>query len=150
MCFYIEDGKAYLQFLADWDAGVGLTIPDVIYDPDDDVSGVFAGINEDELGQIRFTHTIYGELGGVVDTYCTEQGFCFAGLDPQTTLAGDVTGDGLVTLSDAWTLLRWLAEGKGMHMTERAYANADMNGDGIADMLDVRAILETVNSTAVG
>jgi len=141
LCYYLENGLAYLLFVDDMMLETGFYIPDVIYDPEGGIQGAFAGIGEELYRHLAFTNTIYCEQGGLVADYCSENGYCYAFTDPQTTLAGDVTGDGLVNQNDAWTLLRWMTEASGMQMTEQGYANADINGDGIADMLDVNQIL---------
>lgn len=138
--YRIENGKAFVH---SFDADVvGLQIPDVVVNPANGISGVFSGIAMSDSESFRQNYTIYGENGGLVDAYCREHTLCFADIDPQSTVPGDISGDGLVTADDARTLLRWLTECRGMRMSELAYAAADCNGDGDVNLLDVLAILE--------
>lgn len=56
----------------------------------------------------------------------------------QTTLAGDVNGDGNVDIFDAILLLRYIAEYEDENFIS---ANADFNGDGEVDIMDTIALL---------
>ena len=56
----------------------------------------------------------------------------------QTTVAGDVDGDGEVDISDAVALLRYLA---GYVDEGTISANGDFDGDGVVDVSDVVALL---------
>lgn len=59
----------------------------------------------------------------------------------QTTLAGDVNGDGKVDILDAILLLRYIAEYEDENFIS---ANADFNGDGEVDIMDAIALLKYV------
>lgn len=56
----------------------------------------------------------------------------------QTTLAGDVNGDGKVDIFDAILLLRYIAEYEDENFIS---ANADFNGNGEVDIMDAIALL---------
>ena len=56
----------------------------------------------------------------------------------QTTLAGDVNGDGKVDIFDAVLLLRYIAEYEDENFIS---ANADFNGNGEVDIMDAIALL---------
>ena len=71
-------------------------------------------------------------------------------IDSKSKLKGDVSGDGLIDDNDADILQRYLTELNGMELPAFAYANADMNGDGSVDILDVSAILGYVAENANG
>lgn len=140
--YMIENGEA---FLVDFPYEMtGLTIPDVIYDEADGVTAVFAGISNGIKWLVSTYYTIYGENGGLVDEYCHANGFCFAGIDPDCTVRGDITGDGVLNHDDTRTLLRWLSECSGMRLSEQAYAAADLDGDGIVTLLDLAVMLAEI------
>ncbi|MBR4200646.1 MAG: dockerin type I repeat-containing protein, partial [Oscillospiraceae bacterium] len=133
-----KDGAVLVRLNTD---AVGIEIPDTITITALDQSFPFAGIDAIGFRSYADNCTIYGTLGGTVHTYCRENGYCFAGLDPSATAAGDVTGDQIVDSDDVLTLTRWIAQSKGMRLNDTAFAQADINQDGIIDLTDVRGIL---------
>ena len=146
--YEINNGVATIAWVDE--SYVGVRILEEVTDNDSGAVGTFGGFSVDALETLRSGHTVYGDGLGLVYDYCQSNGICYAALEPNSVIAGDITGDGLIYIDDALTLLRWLGEGYGMHMSERAYTNADFNGDGAVDMRDFRAILKYVEQISVG
>lgn len=144
--YRLEDGDAYVVSLPE--GMLGIRLLDTVYDEENDAIGCFAGF--DENCTIPAQCTFYCDGYGFASVVCSELGFCFAFAEVTEALGGDVTGDEMVDFFDVWTLQRWLAEGAGMMMSDQAYINADVNGDGEVDLLDVREIMWMILSEAVG
>lgn len=120
---------------------VGIYIPDYMGENDE----LIVDVTEETLMELmNHTQTIYldsdSELGEALKT----MDLCVAFFDSDTTLTGDVTGEGALTINDALTLHRWLTEGKGMFMSDHHYSLADHNGDGAVTILDVESILNAI------
>ena len=120
---------------------VGITIPDEITDAEHGTMIPFKGIDSTLYDELNSNRTIYGTLNGTVDTYCHAYGLCFAALEPEATVAADISGDGIVNKDDAVTLARCSVEYEGMHMSDTAFEEADMNAD---DMLTIHDILLSI------
>ena len=56
----------------------------------------------------------------------------------------------MIFSDDAFALIYILGECQGMRIPDYALANADMNGDGEINLLDVREIQRYVSEHAVG
>ena len=66
--------------------------------------------------------------------------FCFI---LKATLLGDVDLDGYVDLADLTKLAKYNLSNSSYPLeNETAYANTDMNGDGVVDGLDTSALIE--------
>ena len=89
-------------------------------------------------------------------SFNTFQGFLQIPIDPVTTnngsvtvlpfLLGDVDGDGFVTMDDAFMVLMYLS---GLiDLTPRQRLAADVNQDGVIDMLDVQLIMAMAAAAA--
>ena len=60
-----------------------------------------------------------------------------------TTLLGDADMGGIVELADLTTVAKYNLNNEAYPLAnDTAYANADMNGDGIVDALDTSALIE--------
>lgn len=146
--YYTENGEAHVD---DFDYSlVGIYVPDTIYVDHTNISATFAGFYDSMTEELRGAHVIYGNPDGPVAQYCFEHNILFSELYPHSTVKGDVNGDGIVWDDDCKILMYWLGEGAGMFLSDQAYANADMNGDGNVDLRDVRAMLRYISETAMG
>ena len=124
----------------------GYILPETVTDPETGITARFYEI----FGKLTWhgydffvgTVTIYGTPGGAVEAFCDENGYCFSDIDPDCSVRGDLTGDGLVNADDSQTLSRWLAEGGGMMLPGRAAEAADLNGDGQITLSDLYEILK--------
>lgn len=81
--------------------------------------------------------TIYGYKDSAAEEYANENGFNFVELDNEI-LIGDVNGDGVVSVSDATSLQKHLANGK--IFDEALLKIADTNGDGEVTVADATLI----------
>lgn len=63
---------------------------------------------------------------------------------PVSTIKGDMTGDYIVDISDAVLLARFCAEDREARITRQGVLNADVTGDGNADMDDLTRILQYI------
>ncbi len=146
--YYTENGEAHVD---DFDYSlVGIYVPDTIYVDHTNISATFAGFYDSMTEELRGAHVIYGNPDGPVAQYCFEHNILFSELYPHSAVKGDVNGDGIVWDDDCKILMYWLGEGKGMFLSDQAYSNADMNGDGNVDLRDVRAMLSYISETAMG
>ncbi|MBR3419298.1 MAG: S8 family serine peptidase [Oscillospiraceae bacterium] len=124
----------------------GYILPETVTDPETGITAKFSEI----FGKLTWhdydffvgTVTIYGTPGGAVEAFCDENGYCFSDIDPDCSVRGDLTGDGLVNDDDGQTLSRWLAEGGGMMLPGQAAEAADLNGDGQITLSDLYEILK--------
>ena len=124
----------------------GYVLPETVTDPETGVTCTFYEI----VGSLTWTRkdifvgrvTIYGTPGGAVEAFCDENDYCFSALDPDCSVRGDLTGDGLVNKDDIQTLSRWLAEGGGMMLPGRAAEAADLDGDGCITISDLWAVMQ--------
>ena len=68
---------------------------------------------------------------------------------PPETVAGDVNGDGVISLADAVTLQKWLLE-----LNDSATLTGDLTGDGVINGMDLALLryklLNTANDTEKG
>lgn len=140
--YMLTDGCAVLSGIPE--DVTGLHLPETVFDPVNEISCAFTEIAPDCLEQIRTQCTVYGAAGGAVEVYCTEQSLCFAAEDAVCTVRGDVTGDGVCSTSDVLTLLRWLAECRGMALSSSAWECADFNEDGTVTALDAILMLAQI------
>lgn len=123
----------------------GYILPETVTDPETGITAHFYEL----FGMLTWhgrdffvgTVTIYGTPGGAVEAFCDENGYCFSALDPDCSVRGDLTGDGLVNDDDGQTLSRWLAEGGGMMLPGQAAEAADLDGDGQITLSDLYEIL---------
>lgn len=151
--YLIQGGQAFYAGFEKTDL-VGIYLDDCIYDPDTEECIYIAGFAPDFAGfpindltfytDNSFLYSLFDNNGyGIIDLNQTK-----------FNLRGDITGNGYVDIHDALTLYRILAEAPGMRMARGWCASgtniADFTGDGIIDLLDVRAILNYVLSSAVG
>ena len=122
----------------------GIYIPEHAADDGLGIDADFTGMSLDRtaIRLVRERITFYGESGGAVEQWCREMNLCFAAVDPEYTVPGDVTGDGTVNSFDAATLLRWLGGAPGMRMNDAAYQMADTDGDGCVTVSDAYLILQ--------
>ncbi|MBR3267738.1 MAG: leucine-rich repeat protein [Oscillospiraceae bacterium] len=150
--YYYDDGFEWevhddQAILTDFPVNLtGVMIPDTFIDEDDELEAAFAGISEECAARLSEFCTVYCTPGGAVDLWCHEHGICCAYPEPSVTIAGDVTGDGVLDEADVRTLLRCMAELPGMVLSDAAFEMADMNGDGILTMNDAFAIMRIINS----
>lgn len=91
--------------------------------------------NEGHIWQGASYESVVADMTSWIDARLSVMDKRFA---QQTTLAGDVNGDGEVDVADAIALLRYLA-GYGDEST--IPANGDFNGDGEVDVADAIALL---------
>lgn len=88
-----------------------------------------------------------GFKGSTAETYAKAYHYSFEALGdaPQTPLRGDYNGDKALTIADAVLLARFVAEDAALTdaQTEAIISHApDYDGDGLAAMPDVRAVLK--------
>ena len=110
----------------------------------------FAGFSPSYKGIINTDVTVYCEPGSDFESVFKQSGWCVAYPEFAFQQLGDVTGDGLVNLDDAKTLLRCLTEGHGILMCSAACQAADYNQDGLINLQDVQAILFYIQSNMIG
>lgn len=124
----------------------GFILPETVTDPETGITAqffeIFGKLTWHDYDFFVGTVTIYGTPGGAVEAFCDENGYCFSDIDPDCTVRGDLTGDGLVNDDDSQTLSRWLAEGGGMMLPGQAAEAADLNGDGQITLSDLYEILK--------
>lgn len=137
--YIFDEGAALLMRVPE---GVsGICLPDPVFDEINDITGSFDGLYSRELmDYLAENCTIYCHKNDNVMYYCKQFGLCYALLDAECTVQGDVTGDGIVDRNDVLTLMRWLQEGEGMILSESAAAMADLDADGTVTMLDLRLL----------
>lgn len=131
------NGKTYDSRILVWDSN----IPDVLYD---DACLYYDSLTLDYC--IPFYHVQYSSsntaenVGGVV-SFCNDMSVLNAYPYPfaESAPAGDVNGDGVLSVADAVLLSRLLAEDTTAEPAD--WSVADMDADGLLTVLDVRALL---------
>lgn len=148
---YSENGYTYqlewdIMYLIGIPEGLqGIYVPDFVTDEKNNITGSFFGIESLELkNYIEENCTVYCEKDSAVSRYCIDQGICFAYVDAECTVMGDVTGDGVADRNDMLTLMRWLTEGEGMRMSESACKTGDLDGDGVLTMNDLSLLCRMI------
>ena len=84
---------------------------------------------------------IKGYTNSVAHKYAKENGFDFVSvgyMDPESTLLGDVDGDGRLTVKDATAIQKYVAGMVGLNTQDKI--NADFNLDGKINVRDATAI----------
>jgi len=61
---------------------------------------------------------------------------------PETSILGDVNGDGLINVLDIVFILDWILEGS--EPTEEQLSTGDLNSDGIINVIDIVLIVEAI------
>lgn len=138
-CRLQSDGTAAV-ISAECDTSGGIHIPEQITDPQTGAVFAVSGIAAELRAVIAETHTIYGVSGGNLEAYCAAHGLCFAADKLTDPVRGDLTGDGLVSTADLQTLNRILSECSGMVFDDAVMQAADLNADGLLDLIDVRLL----------
>lgn len=82
---------------------------------------------------------IYGYTGSYAEEYAAENDIPFIAIEHPTAQKGDLNGDGELTVSGAVSLLRFITGEAAEEPLDTAAA--DVNADGIVDLLDLRALL---------
>lgn len=101
----------------------------------------FGGINDPNLLEYIIQNcTVYCEKDSSIARYCSSVGICYAYIDAECTVKGDITGDGSVDRNDIMTLMRWLDAAEGISLSASAYQAADLDGDGAVTMQDLAAM----------
>ncbi|MBR6719237.1 MAG: leucine-rich repeat protein [Oscillospiraceae bacterium] len=126
----------------------GYVLPETVTDP---VTGVTARFSEIYSGLIMQMQeecgdaaTVYGEAGGNVEAFCKANGIAFARLDPDCTVRGDLSGDGIADRQDVSMLQCWLTECGGMLLPGKAAQAADLDGDGCVTVRDLCEMIQIV------
>ena len=139
--YRIEGGTAEV---VDWSYDAcGVSLRSEVTDPETGYSGTVTGIADTMLSFLMDRTTFYVEPGSELEDFARENGLCYAYRYPTEADKGDVTGTNGINYNDALTLQRFLTEGNGMVLQGAAVEAADVNGDGMIDMLDVREILKS-------
>ena len=98
----------------------------------------------DKNGKPVFGGIIRGYADSAAQAYADKYGYTFISLGERPAAQnGDINGDGELTVSDAVSLLRFITGEAAEEPLETAAA--DLNSDGIVDLLDLRALLRLLN-----
>ena len=104
----------------------------------DDAATISSAQNIEEQKRV-FSGTIYGFAGSAAQKYAEKYGYKFAEI--QKGAAGDLNGDGSVTVSDAVLHARIVAEDSTLENADAKVLKADLNGDGYITAEDTIMIL---------
>ena len=135
---YYIDSMGWADLLALPKDMVGIYLPEYVKDKQDGVEVYIMGsTNFDVVRSITEDLVIYCETGGKMEGWCQTLNACYVLYKEECTVAGDLTGDGLVTKNDAILLKHWLNESAGVYLTDSAYKMADLDGDGNVTAMDL-------------
>ena len=104
---------------------------------------------DSEKGGDYFDGTIYGYANSTAQAYAEKYGYTFVALDAEPGIAGDINGDGEVTVADATYIMQWAAAPDEYPLSDTAKKNGDVTGgDGVttSDALAIQQYLSGVIS----
>ena len=114
----------------------------MIMDPDCEIegksflnSGLYEGEGSYYPSKGTFTGVIYGYKDSTAQAYAEKNGITFKSIESISTSKGDLNDDGVVNISDAVILQKWLLSVPGVHMIR--WQNADYNEDERLDVFDL-------------
>ena len=108
-----------------------------ILDPDceiyDSKTTICSGYDDDR--NAYFDGTIYGYTDSTAQAYAEKYGYKFIAIDKPSGVSGDINNDGVLGVSDAVLLQKWLLAVPGTHLVN--WEAADLNADGKLDVFDL-------------
>ncbi len=121
-----------------------LFIPDTVTDPETGEKIPVTAIDEAAFVPMSRNITIITEKGSTVAEICKKADYNYIIMNSDSTLQGDISGNGITDYHDVLILQQYLTEFNGMTPDRLLLGNADLNADEMVGFDDLRLLLKLI------